>query len=451
MYKKSSKQEYVEMSNRTYHKSLHAFREGLEESNQRKKQPYLLASFSLAGAGLAAAILFFSFVDSPTPTGQLDAPLIINEENEDKYQLPEALKDIEVDSEIANKLIPRGPYVFSPIQPEFMHNEEFWITLNPDWKINEESIEGGTKTTLSGLESEELTFLLFDESSSENLIKREIDQLLLKHTYTSVTQLPTDDVHRYVVNARLILSHDRVGFSFNDQSFFYSLKDENTNRFYDLFSSELYGKRIVLFADFPLDEPDKWAQSYYFMSNIFPEESPYVLDISEDVSENGRPLTKEVVTSIDFDDYQQKTVTLYENNELNFSTYIPQNADINRIEQEGFTEWRISEDPTDNSFYSFGKLDTDFDPTLSQDILVDTYGIDADSIDVNNKELITFYPKEYNEDEPTDQTTGYFSLYRLNDSWYFIYSQIDPNSKQEIGVIGAKEMPQYFIDELEWE
>jgi len=78
--------------------------------------------------------------------------------------------------------------------------------------------------------------------------------------------------------------------------------------------------------------------------------------------------------------------------------------------------------------------------------------IEPDSIDVMDEDVISFYPKENYDDEPTDQVSGYFSLYQLNDSWYFIYYQIDPNSEQEAGgVTQEKQMPQYFIDELEWE
>ncbi|MCM2676818.1 hypothetical protein [Alkalicoccobacillus plakortidis] len=452
MDKGSSKRPYIEMSNRTYKKSLRAFQEGLEESKHTKKQPYLLASLSLAGAGIAAAILLFSVVNLPQPVGQSDSPVMLSDEDNQEYQVPESLSDVKVDSEIVNELIYRGPYVFSPIQPEPVHNEEFWVALNPEWGSNEVSIVDGTKTTLTGPESEEINILLFDENASEEQISKETNQLLSEHPYTSGTQLPTDKLHKYLVNARIVFSHEPVGYSFNDQSFFYSLKNDETNRFYDLFSSELYGKRIVLFADFPLEQSEKWAQSYYFMSNIFPSASPYVLDESETVSENGRPLTKDVVTSIEYNNYQQKTVALYENTELNFSTYVPKNAEIDRFEQNGFTEWRISENPDDKTFYSFGKLDPDFDLTRSQDILVDTYKIEPDSIDVMDEDVISFYPKENYDDEPTDQVSGYFSLYQLNDSWYFIYYQFDPNSEQEAGgVTQEKQMPQYFIDELEWE
>ncbi|MGN7312141.1 hypothetical protein ACTHQ4_13695 [Alkalicoccobacillus gibsonii] len=453
MKKQPSDQDYVEMSDQTYQKSFHAFKQGLAEAPSRKNKPYLLASLSLAGAAIAATLLFASTMDAPTPNGQGDAPYILEDEKQDEnveLELPEGLKDIEVNIQLARQFIKRGPYVFSPTQPELLHHDEFFVSLSTDWNVESFDIKNGTKAVLSGPDSEEVTIILFDNNSPEEIITQEANKLLDEHPYTVSTKLPYEDLRNHFINARVVLSHDRVGFTIDKDAWLYSFENDQTKRFYDLFSSKLYGKRILLFANYPLDQPDKWAQTYYFMSNIFPEESPYVLEVSDELSEDGRPLEKEVVTSIDFEGYTRLEVELYHNKELQFSTYLPKNAKVDRIAHREFTEWKITSDSESNSFYSFAKLDSDINVDELKEILVHTYGIDSRSIEVHDDESISFYTETL-DGKQTNEMTGYIKKYTFNKESYFIYQQIDTSIEFESAQVLFTQMPDYFIEELEWE
>ncbi|MFK3939886.1 hypothetical protein ACI2JA_20455 [Alkalihalobacillus sp. NPDC078783] len=453
MNKQPSDQDYVEMTDQTYQKSFHAFKQGLAEAPARKNKPYLLAGLSLAGAAVAATLLFVSMMDAPSPNGQVDAPYtLVDEQQEENIELPKVLKDIEINTQLARQFIKRGPYVFSPIQPELVHHDEFYISLSTDWNAETNSIKNGTKTVLSGPDSEEVTIYLFDDDRSEDTITEVVDNLLKEHPYTSATQLPYEDLRNHFINARVVLSHDRVGFTIDKDAWLYSFENNKTNQFYDLFASRLYGKRILLFANYPLDQPDKRAQTYYFMSNIFPEESPYVLEVSDELSEDGRPLEKEIVTSIDYEGYSRLEVDLYHNKELQFSTYLPKNVKVDRIAHKEFTEWKISSETESNTFYSFAKLDSSISIKQMEYILVNTYGIDSNSIEIYDNETIAFYPKTtFGDDEQTSEVTGYMKLYRFNEESYFIYSQIDPGINPESAQVIFTQMPSYFIDELQWQ
>lgn len=439
------------MTDRTYQKGFHAFKQGLDGTPSRKNKPYLLASLALSGAAIAATLLFVSTIEAPIPNGQGDAPYTLVDEQQDKNaELPEVLKDIEINTQLARQFIKRGPYVFSPIQPELIHHDEFYISLSTDWNAETNPIKNGTKTVLSGPDSQEVTIYLFNDDSSEDTITEVADNLLKEHPYTSATQLPYEDLRNHFINARVVLSHDRVGFTIDKDAWLYSFENDETNQFYDLFASKLYGKRILLFANYPLDQTDLRAQTYYFMSNIFPEESPYVLEVSDELSEDGRPLEKEVVTSIDFEGYSRLEVELYHNKELQFSTYLPKNSKLDRIAHNEFIEWKISSETESNSFYSFAKLDSDINVDELEDILVHTYGINSRTLDVHDDETISFYP-ETTDGKQSKEVTGYIKKYTFDKEFYFVYHQIDTSIETEPAQVVFTQMPQYFIDEIQWQ
>lgn len=101
------------MTDRTYQKGFHAFKQGLDGTPSRKNKPYLLASLALSGAAIAATLLFVSTIEAPIPNGQGDAPYTLVDEQQDKNaELPEVLKDIEINTQLARQFIKRGLMFF---------------------------------------------------------------------------------------------------------------------------------------------------------------------------------------------------------------------------------------------------------------------------------------------------------------------------------------------------
>ncbi|MEY8750143.1 hypothetical protein [Alkalicoccobacillus gibsonii] len=447
MKKQSSDQDYVEMSDQTYQKSFHAFKQGLAEAPSRKNKPYLLAGLSLTGAAIAATLLFVSTMDAPSPNGQGDAPYILEDEKQDENSVPDILEKVEFQDEFAKEAIERGPYFLSPQQPETIHHNEFSISTNDDWEIKEQEIPKGTKTTLIGPNSQELTVLLLDDPQTDQA-SVEIETFLNEHPYTSSTELPIEQVREYVIDARVLLSFDDTQFRFDDQAYMYSFKNDETNRLFDIFSSEMYGKRLILFTDFPLDEPDIWAQAYFFMTRVYPAESTYVLSTSEEKGEDGRALTKDVFTAsfgVSSSYYRRTTVEWYENKELGFSTYIPQNAQVEKVVHNGMMEWIVDVPEEGPSFYSFGKIDQTIAFNDIKDLFISEYKIDEKSVSKENENPFTF---NYYTDE---QGSGYVNLVEFKGSWYFIHRH---NSSEEVPedseIREFMGMPSYFLDELVW-
>ncbi|WYP27592.1 hypothetical protein NSQ54_05635 [Alkalihalobacillus sp. FSL W8-0930] len=445
MNKQPPDQDYVEMSDRTYQKGFQAFKHGIDGAPARKNKPYLLAGLALAGAAIVAMLLFVSVTGAPNPIGQADQLIIIGDENEDEAEVPASLEDVEIDTEWALELIPRGTYDYSVTKTESLHHGEFTVSLSTDWNIREENIKDGTKTTFTGPNSEELSVVIFDHLSSKDTVMQEAENLLSEHPYTSATRLPYENLVKYIVNTEIGQRHDRLGFTIDQHSWFYSFENQETDRFYDLFASELFGKKILLFADYPLDQPETWAQTYHFMSKIIPKAyQPYVLEVSEEVSKDGRPLEKEMVTTVQLDEYVSEAFKLYQNEELRFSTYIPKESEINEFVHKDFTEWRVSLDTTDKQFYSFGLLHSKLELNQVEDFLIDTYGITFDAIEKANDETITF-------DDPINKISGVLKLYSIHNKTYFMYEQIDSTSTQQFGEWPSAQLARYFFNEIQWQ
>lgn len=413
---------YQPLPHQTYRKSLDSFKAGLNNPEPKRNKTSLIA-FTATGMGLAIAgalfLSFYPFSSIPDQPSGEQIPAEINPENEVDQT---TLEEMDENEALIEELFLRDALMPDASQSHLIHNDEFQIML-PDQmhnRVSEKQIQSGTKTTLTGADTEIISLFLFDKDTPDDYVATFTDDLLSEHHFTETTTVPINRVTEQV--------ESMGGGFFNDHLFtesetsIYAMKNEETDRFYELYKMDLFGKQLILFGDYPLNQPDSKLVSYFTLGNLSPAETPYLLNEGEIDPTSGLPRTKEMLLREGaLPRYDSITFQLTEIDGLPFTPYLVEDASPEKINHDGFTEWRIRENETsESSFYSIGKMDPSFDISQSEEILMNGFDVDLahlEDIDgLATNENFAYY-------DTVEQKSGSFLLYSYEDEWYFTYDQ----------------------------
>lgn len=423
---------YQSLPHQTYRKSLDSFKAGLNNPEPARNKSTFFA-WTATGTGLAVAgALFLSFYPFSSTFNQPSGDTVPNElydEQEDRDESPQeaeeneaTLDEIGEDEALIEELFARDALMPDASESFSIHHDEFQVMLPNTLSRNasEELDEKATKTTFTRRDTETASLYLFEEGVSAEHIDAFAEEILSGYEFTSMTTVPNAIVTDYVQSIGNGYFNNSL-FSDSDTAIF-SMKNENTGRFYEFYQLEVFNRHLIFFADYPLADADSEMLSYFLLGNLSPTETPYVIEEGEIDPAHGLPKTKEMfLREGALPRWESITFTLTQIEGLPFTPYLVEDAETEEITHDGFTEWRIREsDTTDLSFYSIGKMDDSFDSNQSKEILMNGFGIDLahlEDIDgLATNENFSFY-------NTIDYSSGSFLLYYYEDNWYFTYVQ----------------------------
>lgn len=112
---------------------------------------------------------------------------------------------------------------------------------------------------------------------------------------------------------------------------------------------------------------------------------------------------------------------LYEH-ELGFTSYLEEGTEVEKIERNGFTEWKfVHEKNGNNSYYSFGKLDPSVSIEDAKETLINGYEFDPQYVE--GASHVSFY--HIMRQGQDDEMLRTFELVQKHGDWYYIFTQAD--------------------------
>src|SRR5699024_3291154 len=118
---------------------------------------------------------------------------------------------------------------------------------------------------------------------------------------------------------------------------------------------------------------------------------------------------------------------LHEIEELNITSYLPKDVNVQQIDHEYFTEWRFTENHIpESSFYSFGKLKSDFPIENGKKVMFEAFDIDPAYSPPDEGDIPHHYSyATANAEEEGIGFGGNFGLFEENNEWYYMHKHAD--------------------------
>src|SRR5699024_5109042 len=197
--------------------------------------------------------------------------------------------------------------------------------------------------------------------------------------------------------------------------------DQANGKLVELYTSELFGYQMIFTSELSLNDVASWNLPIHIFATMRIHKSlTWQGKEGKLHPEFNRPIVKTVVLPIGATATPDKVeMELYENEELHITSYLPRGTEIQRIEHEHFAEWRFTEpDTSKNSFYSFGKLKSNFPLEDGKETMFKAFDIDQDYSPMEDGDIPHHYSYDSANAGEGIGIGGYFELSEANGEWY---------------------------------
>ncbi|TSB47925.1 hypothetical protein [Alkalicoccobacillus porphyridii] len=422
---------YIPIPHHTYKKSLTAFKKGLDEMEKPKPRNRVALVASIGAIGVAGVLALalaptFDSQDKPAEPVEMNRDEDIENSEFDIEEIEEIeIDEIGVNEDLLSDVFVREPFdVGSSSHSWSIHREELMVMVLEDWIVNKEEIEHGTKTIINGTTGLNQTILIFDSEATQDEMEQAKSDLLADYVYTEATVVPTDQLASYMENHPvtdglfMLGFEERFAIELDEETKMVTMINEPEGRLYDYVEATLFDKKLIFFSEVPTNHSSQLAATYYTLSSITPSDD-YEVSKGPYDQKHGRPTFLTMVMG----GFQWEFVDLhlYEH-ELGFTSYIREGATLEKIERNGFTEWRFSDESTkEHRYYSFGKIDPSIPLEDIKRTLIDGYGLDHKGVDGLSEIMFS-----HRENPDTENEIGRsFELVQKQGEWYYIYTEDD--------------------------
>lgn len=456
---------YIVLPHSAYTKSLNAFKQGMQDGAEPKPKSRGAYIASSLGAAALLGLIIFTFLpvtdNQEQPADEENQVEKVEEVNEEKAV---DLDEIGVNEELLSEVVERDQYELSEVvesdQNELsdggssggtdrdFHHHELQVFVPSDWELskNSDAYENGSKTVLTGFGGVRQTILIFEKEAPSEEINQAKEELLSDIMYTKATEVPMDWL-------KYLFEEDQLGFEFSIYSKYknrfaieldntttmYTLLNENNRRLYDYVEADLFGRKLILLTDINSTHSSKLASTYITLSTIAPSSMTHGGDMVAAYGpyENkyGRRSSITILTGMPTYDFTE--LLLYEH-ELGFTSYLEEGTEVERIERNGFTEWKfVHEKNGNNSYYSFGKLDPSVSIEDAKETLINGYEFDPQYVE--GASHVSFY--HILRQGQANEMLRTFELVQKQGDWYYIFTQADNREgfySPKIGALATK-------------
>lgn len=417
---------YIVLPHSAYTKSLNAFKQGMQDGAEPK--PKSRGAYIASSLGAAVTrIYYFYFLpitdNQEQPADEENQVEKVEEVNEEKAV---DLDEIGVNEELLSEVVERDQFETGDSWGDVQFHYNELLTFAPsDWRLTnyDDEFSDGSKAVITGFGGILQTILVFEETASPEEVDRARKELISDVLYTQATEVPINRLEELVEEKDgLNLWHskykDRFAIELDDEAKMFTLLNEKEGRLYDYVEANLFGKKLILLTDVGIDQSNKRALTYFTLGTISPADDGVV---SKGPYENkyGRPESLTMVTGIW--EYEFTDLNLYEH-ELGFTSYVEEGTDLEKIERNGFTEWKfINDHSKDNRYYSFGKLDPAIPIENAKETLINGYELDPKNVEGSSQ---VSFSHSIGRDT-SNEIVRSFELVQKQGEWYYTYTQED--------------------------
>ncbi|MGJ9459867.1 hypothetical protein [Oceanobacillus sp. CF4.6] len=454
----SLNKERIEASNEARKKSLLAFQDGLNQaglrktkSKRRKLRQRVIGISSTAIAASIAGLLFLStgiLGDSnsnvTTDQGNSVEEILQDEENARDVQDNEP-------EDLLETILNRPPFDYDDLNgmpTSSIFNNDLKVYLPRDWTIDETEVNDAYSIHMSGENGEQMNLLLFNEDYDQEVFDTHLQQLTASFAEAEEVSIPVDSfINEIELSHQVSFPHENVFPFETENAEITAFFDEENGKFMELYISELFGHPMIFTSELSLDDTESWMLPIRFFT-FMQANYPHTIHGSEgDLHpEFNRPIEKSVLLPVGAMGVEEVDVELYEMEELNMTSYLPRDTEVERIEHAQFTEWRFTEpNVSENSFYAFGKLKHGFPLENRKEIMFEALNIDLSYSD--NMEGVNSYHYSYQSGMDEEFFDGYIELFEANGEWY--YKQKHADRQDYNGGVYSQRLD-LFIDSMEW-
>ncbi|MHA6252427.1 hypothetical protein [Oceanobacillus sp. CAU 1775] len=453
------KKQQTQASQEAKEKSLRAFQDGLKDSARtpikRKKfglRKHVVGVFSSVAAVGIITVLAFGVFDVPSPedTG--------GQGNEDIQEevAPKVMDQQEI-SNILNEILKRQPLDLgesADFQRVGFSNLDLMTYVPADWIVEE--MEDGDKLTmqLSGPTGEEMTLQLFKQDAPD-VFSEHLEEV--EASYAHAEEIPIElgtFIETLKSNPMVSSNYDDI-FPFElTNADMVAFIDKENGTFHDFITSELFGYQMIFTSKLSLEDTESWDLPIHLFTELHAVGALDIHDsIGRDHLEYNRPIEKTVLLPIGASftpDVVQ--MELYENEELQLTSYLPIDTEVGRIEHDQFTEWRFTNSSiSDDSFYSIGKLKEEFPLKDGEEIMFDAFDIDLAFAppEIAGAAIPNHYSyASANSGEDGEiNISGFFEFFESNNEWYYMHKHANYDDYNGGYLITRLD---YFIKSIEW-
>ncbi|MBM0066303.1 hypothetical protein [Alkalicoccobacillus gibsonii] len=436
---------YIVLPHSAYTKSLNAFKQGMQDGAEPK--PKSRGAYIASSLGAAALLGFIIFTFLPVNDNQEQPADEENQVEKVEDVMEEKAVDfdeIDVNEELLSEVVERDQYTFSDVvqndQYELsessgggdrpFHHDELQVLVPDGWELSRsnDAFANGTKTILTGFGGVQQTILIFDNEASQEEVNHARAELLSDIVYTKATEVPMDwlrylfeEEHRLGIEFHFYSRYNnRFAIELDDTTKMYTLLNENDKRLYDYVEADLFGKKLILLTDINSTHSSKLASTYVTLSAITPSDlNDMVAAYGPYENKYGRRSSITILTGMPTYDFTE--LLLYEH-ELGFTSYLEEGTEVQKIERNGFTEWKfVHEKNGNNSYYSFGKLDPSVSIEDAKETLINGYEFDPQYVE--GASHVSFY--HILRQGQANEMLRTFELVQKQGNWYYIFTQAD--------------------------
>lgn len=456
-----NKSERMEASDKAREKSLRAFQDGLKEAGpQIKKRKKLTIRKQVIGLSstIAAAVIVMLLAFSTGIFGDRNTEGTISQGNDGNpvQRNEQAVTDEqnEETSDVVEMIWDRHPSDYNDLvnlEIRSIFNDDLMVFLPRDWTMDEIEGEDSYSIHMSGTDGEQMNLVLFEEDDQEGFATH-LQEMTASFAEAEKVSIPVDAfVEEMRASRDIYLNYENV-FPFEiENAEITAFIDETSGKFMELYTSELFGYPMIFTSELSLRDTESWSLPLQFFASMYTHE-PFVFQGSEGEPhpELNRPVEKTVLLPIGASSAEIVEMELFEIEELNMTSYLPRDGEVERIEHEHFTEWRFTETHIpESSFYSFGKLKSGFPLEDAKEIMFEAFDIDpafSPPVDGDGD-----FPHHYSYDTANAEggigIGGYFELFEANGEWYYGHKHAD---WQDYNGGFYSSRLNYFMDSLEW-
>ncbi|MCD8508468.1 MAG: hypothetical protein LRY73_00165 [Bacillus sp. (in: Bacteria)] len=430
----------VDVPKEVREKSLKAFQQGLKdgrndqikEQKRQKLRQQVVGGLATVTAAAVAGLLLFQSNFLTENILNWDEPVPIEETD------PVDLQDIDVNEEVLDWLMDR-PSTNSEDLTNMRHwrfiNNELSVPLPVGWTLDEEEDNGIFTLKIAGSNTEELTLIMFPEGVERDAFDLQLEKLMSNWSYTEATIIPNrllTGEYNYTMGPMTF--YENI-FAFNtDTAALYGFIDEDTGRVRELYLSTLFGMPMIYTADYPIDYPEVWNQSWLIFSKMTVNEFFTVRGREGEIHPDYQLPVKKMIMKTENGQYKEMEIDLLVLEEIGFTSYMPTGSQIDTKEHETFVEWRFTHPSvSENSFFALGKLKDSFPLEKRKEVLFEAFGIEEDNYKETGMNPNMYYYENssyydpYAEDDTNEdvkQIDGFFEFFEQDGTWYFIHEHV---------------------------
>ncbi|WP_067727187.1 hypothetical protein [Oceanobacillus damuensis] len=455
----SLNKERMKASDEAREKSLLSFQDGLKQAGLHKpkkkhrklRQRVIGIASTAVAAGIAGLLVLSTGIigdsNSDNTVGQGNGRDVVhqNEENAMDVQNEESKNLIET---VWNR--PAFDYDdINGVPTSSIFNSDLKVYVPRSWTIDETEGDAAHSIHMSGTNGERMNLVLFNEDYDQEEFDARLQELTASFAEAEEVPIPVDEfIDEIRLSHQVSFPYENVFPFETENAEITAFFDEDNGKFMELYISELFGHPMIFTSELSLDDTESWMLPIRFFTFMQAADYPYMIHGSEgDLHpEFNRPIEKSVLLQIGAMGVEEVDVELYENEELNMTSYLPRGTEVERTEHGEFIEWRFTEpNVSENSFYAFGKLKSGFPLENGKEIMFDAFDIDLSY----SEDLGGPIPYHYSYYSGMDEEfiDGYIELFESGGEWYYKHKHADREDYNGGVYIQRLDL---FIDSIEW-